>query len=85
MKKIGFYEFNRLPIDTQFEILLKDGVFLTYFKEGDSRANLYALYDFYVETFLIQPNDGFYELICFKKGSNRIDIYLDEIDIDGLF
>lgn len=83
--KIGIYEFNMMTFDEQAEVLWERGVFLTNIKEAEGiRANLYRLNDFYVEALFSSLDSNTFTFHTFKQGE-RLEKYLDRIDVAKLF
>ncbi|WP_034894550.1 hypothetical protein [Gillisia sp. Hel_I_29] len=49
MEIYSLYEFKLLADHDQFDLIFKEGIFLTYRLKLNSRFTLYALYRFFVE------------------------------------
>lgn len=82
--KIGIYEFNQLPFNEKAETVNSIGYFITNAFNGDTRYNLYRVFDFYVEAVYQNSKNKIIEFNSFKKGF-RLDRYIDEVDIDELY
>jgi hypothetical protein len=70
-----------MSVDHQAETLWEHGTFLTNIADDSIRANLYSLYDFYVETVFIDENT--FKIQTYKRGK-RLDAFLEGIDLNDL-
>lgn len=83
MHSIGIYEFNQLDDNSKYELLLKEGVFLTNYKTPNVGRNLHRLSDFYVEVVYDSTDNQISKLKAFKS-ERLLEPYLDGIEISEL-
>jgi hypothetical protein len=76
-------EFQLLDELMQEQLLKIDGVFLMRRKTSKLHAELFALYDFYVEVFLEKSATTLLYIKAYDS-VNKLDAYLENIIIDGL-
>lgn len=76
--------FNQLPLDTQINLALTDGIFLLNRQTPELTVQLFALHLFYVELFTFQPTGKILMVKSFKN-IERLNPYLKEIDITEIF
>lgn len=77
-------DFKSLDTDLQAQVLWLDGVYLDLVRhDGEVYADLYALYDFYVEVFFDKATEEPTGIRAFKNPV-FLEPYLDAIDIHEL-
>ncbi|MBS1775008.1 MAG: hypothetical protein JSS64_01865 [Bacteroidetes bacterium] len=77
------YEFNALPEHQRFQYLWDEATFLNNRVEGESRFNLYACGDFFVEV-EYERNDNLIRGLRSFKTIRNLDPYLAGLTLDGL-
>ena len=77
-------EYQLLDELLQAQLLSRDGIYMMGRKTSKLNAELFALYNFYVEIFYDQKDD---EPLYFKsfEFSRNLDSYLEIITIDAVF
>ena len=75
------YDFKLLPEQEQYRILFKEGDFITYRLEPNSRFALYALEKFFVEVEYDSKNNNIVNIVSFLSGE-KLDIYSSKFYYD---
>ena len=76
-------EYKLLDDSLKAQMLWLDGVFLLARRIKNRKAELFSLYDFYVEIFFEENDEPFF--IKPFKNIYRMDVYLNAINIEDIF
>ncbi len=82
---ITINRYTRLPLQMKADLLWSTGEYLAEKKKGAFKVKLYDLNCFYVEVYYYNHIDDIAKIEAFKNNNEKLESYLDSIDISELY
>ena len=81
---MNLHEFKQLNQNEQTQLVLEHGAFVATRMTPKHQIHLCMVEDFYVEM-ILNPRDNHIEIVRSFRSTQRLQPYLNQIDISGIF